>query len=236
MARRAPSRRSASSGACPSSADREVSTRIAQAAQVTERSCSWILEGGAVEFDGQGTCLTTEQCLLSETRNPGMVKAQIENALARDLGASKVLWLRRGLAGDHTDGHIDTLARFVAPGVVACAEPTNDDPNDAVLREISRDLRGMRDARGAALEVQCVPSPGLVADAEGEPLPASYLNFVICNRAVVVPQYGVANDEAALVAIDSLFPHLGVIPSPAQAIITGGGGLHCITREQPKKP
>ena len=214
--------------------DGEVGTRIAAAASCTIDHHDVIVEGGAIDTDGEGTLLTTRQCLLHDNRNPGRDQAALEAALGRALGVEQVLWLDRGLANDHTDGHIDNLARFVAPGVVVCMWPSGPgDPNREVLGDIVRTLRGFRDAHGRALEVIDLPSPGLVRGPDGEVAPASYMNFYIGNRAVVVPVYGTANDHAAVDTLARLFPGRQVDGLDAHAVLAGGGAFHCITREQP---
>lgn len=207
---------------------------VAGAAGVPVRRHAFALEGGAVDQDGEGTILTTRQCLLNPNRNTGWTEAVAEAALREAFGARKVLWLDDGLLNDHTDGHIDNIARFVAPGVVACQSPSGpDDPNAAVLDEIARALAGMTDAAGRALDVRRIPSPGLVTDEDGEPVPASHMNFIIGNAAVVVPLYGTPSADAALRAIASLFPTRRVMGVSARAVLTGGGAFHCITQQEP---
>lgn len=215
--------------------DDAVSAKVAAAADMRGFEFPWILEGGSIEIDGEGTCLTTRQCLLNRNRNPGMNEAQIESGLKDALGIRKVLWLGDGLLNDHTDGHIDTLARFVAPGVVACmkaSDPAND-PNHAVFEEIAQTLAGFTDAQGRTLQVVRVPSPGKILDEEGEIMPASYMNFYIGNSTVVVPTYGSPFDEEAVQAIARLFPRHRTVGSSAFAILSGGGAFHCITQQQP---
>jgi len=217
--------------------DDRVAGRVAARSGLPRTDHAWILEGGSVEVDGEGTLLTTRQCLLNPNRNPGLDAAEIEVALADGLGAEKVLWLDEGLINDHTDGHIDTLARFTAPGVVVCMEARDGaDPNAVVLDRLAADLAAMTDARGRKLQVVRIPSPGLVLDGEGEVMPASYVNFYIGNRAVVVPTYGTAYDEAAVDALAPLFPGRRVVGRSARAILSGGGAFHCITQQQPEVP
>jgi agmatine deiminase len=214
--------------------DPEVRGRIADAVGARRFEYPWILEGGAVDVDGEGTALTTRQCLLSASRNPGMDQDAIEAALGDALGLERVLWLDRGLANDHTDGHVDTLARFVAPGVVVCMEPrAPGDPNRDVLRQIAADLRGLRDAGGRPLEVVAIPSPGEIRGADGALLPASYVNFYIGNSAVVVPVYGSRYDDEAFAAVSALFPDRRTVGASAAALCAGGGAFHCITQQQP---
>jgi agmatine deiminase len=145
-----------------------------------------------------------------------------------------VLWLGDGLLNDHTDGHIDTIARFVAPGVAACMEPTRDDPNRDAMIAIRSALERSIDARGRKLEVVAIPSPGAVTDEDGRLMPASYLNFYIGNTTVVIPTYGAPNDDAAVRAIGALFPGRRTVGASAKAILAGGGAFHCITQQVPR--
>jgi agmatine deiminase len=214
--------------------DDEVAGRIAAITALPQRRFAWVLEGGSVDVDGSGTCLTTRQCLRNANRNPSMNAAEIERGLCDALGVSRVLWLDEGLANDHTDGHVDTIARFVREGVVVCMEPrTPDDPNAGVLRTIARDLAAMTDARARRLEVVRVPSPGRVVGDDGSVMPASYVNFYIGNRAVVVPTYGAPFDDEAVQVIARLFPGRRTVGVDARAILAGGGAFHCITQQQP---
>lgn len=213
--------------------DAEVAVRVAQAAEVAHVSHDFVLEGGAVEPDGEGTLLTSRQCLLNPNRNPELSQDRIERALCDALGARKVLWVTEGLLEDHTDGHIDTIARFVAPATVACMEPVGDDPNRTQLERILEELSEQTDAAGRRLTIARVPSPGRVTDARGKLLPASYLNFYVANDSVAVPVYGSDQDEVALRAIAALFPTRRTVGVRARAILEGGGALHCITQQQP---
>jgi agmatine deiminase len=215
--------------------DDEVARRIAAALGAEPFTFPFVLEGGSVETDGEGTCLTTRQCLLHPNRNRGWSERSVEEALALSLGVTKVLWLGDGLLNDHTDGHVDTLARFVAPGRVVCMEARDaDDPNRAVLSLVASDLASFSDASGRGLEVIRVPSPGLVEDGEGRQMPASYVNFYVGNSALAVPQYGVAADEEALSALAALFPSRRAVGIPARDLLSGGGAFHCITQQQPE--
>jgi agmatine deiminase len=214
--------------------DDGVSSRIATATELPAFRFPWVLEGGSVEVDGEGTCLTTRQCLLHPNRNPKMTEKEIEAGLRDALGVETILWLGDGLCNDHTDGHVDTLARFVAPGVVVCMRPTGRfDPNEKALRAVDLKLRSFRDARGRRLEVKSVPSPGIVADGAGHPMPASYVNFYIANTTVVVPAYGAPKDEAARAGVAKLFPTRRVLSVPARDLLEGGGAFHCITQQVP---
>jgi agmatine deiminase len=213
--------------------DEEVAARIALIAGAEFKLHDFILEGGAIEMDGEGALLTTRQCLLNPNRNPHWTEEGAEVALRRALGVEKILWLDEGLANDHTDGHIDNLARFVAPGRVVCQAPaTRDDPNHDVLEEIALSLAAMRDAQGRRLEVIRIPSPGAVEDEDGEIVPASHMNFFIGNTTVVVPVYSGTGDDAVN-ALAPLFPGRKVIGLSSDAILAGGGSFHCITQQEP---
>jgi agmatine deiminase len=196
----------------------------------------FILEGGALDHDGAGTVLTTRQCLLNPNRNTGWTQADAEAALADALGAKKVLWLGDGLLNDHTDGHVDNLARFVAPGVVACPIAFGPkDPNAEVYDETARALAAMTDADGRAIRVLRIPSPGLILDEDERPVPASHMNFLIADGAVIVPTYG--DETAARLACEALatvFSDREIIPLPSTAILTGGGSFHCISQQEPE--
>jgi agmatine deiminase len=168
--------------------------------------------------------------VIDPKRNPGLVEAAADALLCRALGVERVVWLDACLVNDHTDGHIDTLARFVAPGVVACMEPAAGDPNREALAGILADLRAAR------FEVVAVPSPGAVCDAAGSLLPASYMNFYLSNTAVVVPTYGVPADDAAVAAIAALFPGRRAAAVDGKAVVVGGGAFHCSTQQQPSPP
>jgi agmatine deiminase len=163
-----------------------------------------------------------------------MPQAELEAGLRDALGVDRCLWLDTGLRNDHTDGHVDTLARFVAPGVVVCMQPTGpDDPNRAALEAAARDLASFTDARGRRLEVVRIPSPGLVTDAGGAVMPASYVNFYVGDRAVVVPTYGAPADDAAVAGVAALFPLRRTVGIDARAVLGGGGAFHCISQQQP---
>jgi len=209
--------------------DTEVAARVMAWAGVAGAAFDFVLEGGAIEVDGAGTLLTTKQCLLAGGRNPGLDSRALEARLRWALGIEDIVWLDRGLRNDHTDGHIDTIARFVAPGVVACMEPTGSDPNADRLEAILADLRAVQH-----LEVVTIPSPGAVEDAAGHLLPASYLNFYIANSTVVVPTYGVAPDDRAVAAVAALFPGRRAVGLDGKAVVIGGGAFHCTTQQQPK--
>ena len=214
--------------------DEAVAEQIAAASGYVRREHDFVLEGGAVDFDGFGTALSTRQCLLNPNRNPGWDDAAAEAALGDALGVKKLLWLGDGLRNDHTDGHVDNLARFVAPGVVACPLAFGlNDPNAAVYDDAARRLAGFTDARGANLQVARIPSPGWIEDDRGQAVPASHMNFIIANEAVIAPTYDERAAGFALDALKSLFPERTVIGLPARALLTGGGSFHCISQQEP---
>jgi agmatine deiminase len=206
--------------------DQDVGERLAKRASLPFSKSDWVFEGGAIDGDGSGTVVTTEQCLLNPNRN-SLTQTEVEERLSLDLGFERIVWLGSGLMNDHTDGHVDNLARFVAPGRVAIPTPAKDDPNQAVYRDAAGRLRGTR------LDIVTLPSPGRVFDEDGDVIPASYMNFYIGNAAVVVPQYGAPNDKAAVDVIQALFPDRVAIGLRADHILTGGGSFHCISQQVP---
>jgi agmatine deiminase len=214
--------------------DDTVAGQIATAAGTPLNEFGFVLEGGALDHDGEGTVLTTRQCLLNSNRNPGWSQADAEAALAEALGAKTVLWLGEGLANDHTDGHVDNLARFVAPGVVACPVAYGrGDPNAQAYDDAARRLAGMTDAAGRKLTVMRIPSPGWIDGPDRKAAPASHMNFLIANGAVIVPIYAEAPGAFAVQALEHLFPGRQVIGLPSRAILTGGGSFHCISQQEP---
>ncbi|MGV3578832.1 agmatine deiminase family protein [Brevundimonas sp.] len=188
-----------------------------------------VMEGGSLDHDGEGVILTTRQCLLNPNRNTGWTEDKALEVLGEALGASRMVWLGDGLLNDHTDGHVDNLARFVAPGVVACPIAFGaDDPNADVYDACARDLAE------AGFKVVRIPSPGLLLDEDGEPIPASHMNFLIANGAVIVPTYGnEAAGKLAREALASVFPDREIILLPSNAVLTGGGSFHCISQQEP---
>jgi agmatine deiminase len=214
--------------------DDTVAEQIAAASGFPLEEHDFVLEGGALDHDGFGTLLTTRQCMLNINRNPGWTQKAAETALSLSLGARKVLWLGDGMFNDHTDGHVDNLARFVAPGVVACPVGVGrDDPNTDVYGETARALSSMQDARGVALQVARIPSPGRIENEDADVIPASHMNFLIANGAVILPTYEDRASAMALDALESLFPERRVIGLPSTAILSGGGSFHCITQQEP---
>jgi agmatine deiminase len=217
--------------------DATVGDDITRLAKAHVRRFDFVLEGGAIDHDGEGTILTTRQTLLNPNRN-GWSKADAERALAEAFGAKTIIWIDEGLKNDHTDGHIDNIARFVAPGKVVCqAAAGPDDPNGETFDAIAKTLDGARDAAGRKLEVVRIPGPGLYRNASGEIAPASHMNFVIANGIVVVPVYGTETQEAALEELAAVFPDRKIIGIPSGGLLgcgdAGGGSFHCITQQEP---
>jgi agmatine deiminase len=232
--------------------DDAVAQKVAEVEGVDRYRAPFVLEGGAIHVDGRGTLLTTEECLLNPNRNPALARGDIEALLARSLGIRHIVWLGRGVHRDETDGHIDNLACFVRPGVVALTW-TDDrrDPQYDISRDAYERLRQARDARGRPFEVHKLHQPGplamTAAEAAGvdrvegtEPrtaghrLAGSYVNFYICNRGVVMPLLDPQWDRRAAAKLKKLFPTRRVIGVPAREILLGGGNIHCITQQVPR--
>jgi agmatine deiminase len=210
-----------------------------------------VLEGGAIHVDGEGTVLATEECLLNRNRNPSLSRERIEQLLFDHLGAEKMIWLGRGVYNDETDGHIDNLACFVRPGVVLLSYAEDEsDPQHAISREADERLRSATDARGRAIEVIHLPSPGPIAITEeeasgvdavagslprraGDRLAASYANFYIAGTRIVFPLLDERYDEIAARALGECFPEREIVGVPAREILLGGGNIHCITQQVP---
>ncbi len=208
--------------------DQTIGAELARDAALHVTTSDWILEGGALDGDGTGLVVTTEQCLLHPNRNPELSQADIEARLARDLGFDRVLWLGEGLLHDHTDGHVDNLARFVAPGELAMPRATGeDDPNAAVYADAKAR------AEHFGVTVREVPSPGRV-ETDGRAEPASYMNFAITTHLVVVPTFGTPHDADGVAAVAALFPDRETVGLPADAVLAGGGGFHCASQQMPK--
>jgi len=194
-----------------------------------------VLEGGSIDVNGKGTLLTTEECLLSKTqeRNPGFGREDYEGMFREYLGVTNVLWLRNGIAGDDTHGHVDDLTRFVnATTVVTIVEEDGSDVNYAPLQENLTRLRGMKDQDGRALQVETLPMPGPVY-FDGLRLPASYANFYIANQLVLVPTFNDANDRVALNVLAKVFPGREVVGIHCRDLVLGLGTIHCMTQQEP---
>ena len=199
----------------------------------------FVLEGGGIEVDGEGTLLTTEHCLLAPTRNPQLDKAGIEQVLKDCFGVSRVLWLRHGdLLGDDTDGHIDTIARYCDAETIAyqgCED--RDDPHYEDLAAMAEELKSFRSASGKPYKLVGLPLPAAIHDPDGRRLPAGYANFLIVNGAVLVPVYGdPKNDPVALERLRPCFPGREIVPIECRALIHQYGSLHCVSMQIPSPP
>ncbi|MGZ3429258.1 MAG: agmatine deiminase family protein [Polyangia bacterium] len=220
--------------------DVEVAPAIARAANVEcapvqAKGAPVVLEGGAIDVDGEGTLLATEECLQDrvQCRNPELSTAELEGVLRAELGAERVVWLGKGIAGDDTHGHIDDLARFVAPGlVVLCDERDAGDENYRALAENRERLEGARDAKGRKLDVVALPMPRALA-FEGRRLPASYANFYVANDVVLVPTFNDPADRQALGILAELFASREVVGVHCVDLVWGLGTLHCMTQQEP---
>lgn len=192
-----------------------------------------VLEGGSIDCNGRGSLLVTESCLLNPNRNGGLSRAGIEQWLGAFLGAHNVLWLGGGIAGDDTDGHVDDIARFVAPdAIVAVTEDDPADENYRVLRDNLNRLQAMRDQDGRPFRIQTLPMPPALY-YEGQRLPASYANFHIANGAVLVPTFDCPTDQAALAILARLFPDRKVLGFPCRDLVWGLGAIHCLSQQHP---
>lgn len=219
--------------------DNQVTQRLFQqgafAGAVLETE-DWVLEGGSIETDGRGTLMTTASCLLNPNRNPSLSREEIELRLKKAFGVTKINWLHHGhLAGDDTDGHIDTLARFCPDNVIvytACDDP--EDEHYQALKDMEAELRNFNDADGKPYHLMPLPWPGPIYNDAGQRLPATYANFLIVNEAVLVPIYDRLSDEDALEQISQAFPGYDILGIPCAPLIEEGGSLHCITMQLPE--
>lgn len=213
--------------------DREVGRLVLEHLGLPRFQAPLVMEGGSFHVDGEGTLITTEQCLLNPNRNPGLGRDEIERQLKDHLGVSTVIWLGQGYQDDETDGHIDEIALFVRPGVVMAI--TTDDPGDANFKAFQDNLdrlKRARDARGRSLEVIEVRQPQR-RDQNGIRLTLSYTNLYIANGGVVMPAFEDPADDEAFRVVRKAFPDREVVQVPALDIVRGGGGIHCITQQQP---
>lgn len=192
-----------------------------------------VMEGGSVDVNGKGTLITTEQCLLNKNRNPNLTKKQIEEYLKNYLSVRNIIWLKNGIAGDDTDGHVDDIARFVNPTTIVCVfEEDKNDENYLPLKENLEILKKARDQDGNPLKIIKLPMPGFVGDGDGR-LPASYANFYIGNKIVLVPVFGHKNDRKAMNILKSVFPNREVIGINCTEMVYGLGTIHCASQQQP---
>jgi agmatine deiminase len=218
----------------PWNQDDDVPKHVARILELPLIEPGIVLEGGSIDVNGRGTLLTTEQCLLNRNRNPHLSRSQIEEKLNKYLGAANVLWLKEGIEGDDTDGHIDDIARFVNPTTIVCVvEKNGTDPNCEILQRNYEDLKRMKDQDGSLLNVVTLPMPDPVF-YEGNRLPASYANFYIANRSVLIPIFHVPQDREAIEILQSLFPERNVIGIDCVDLVWGLGTIHCSTQQQPR--
>ncbi len=235
----------------PWAQDDAVARKVCEIEGADRYKAPFVLEGGSIDVDGEGTCLVTEECLLNHNRNPGRTIEEIEQNLRDHLGVDRVVWIERGVFNDETNGHVDNLARFVAPGHVALTW-TDDagDPQHEISLDARKRLEAATDAHGRKIEVHLVPSPGpLFISAEeaagvdvvegtlprraGDRLAGSYANFYIANRVVLVPMLDPHFDDEALELVGALFPGREAVGIDAREILLGGGNIHCITQQVP---
>jgi len=217
----------------PCDLDDAVPRALAELLDLSRAEADFVLEGGSIDGNGRGSVLTTESCLLNPNREPGRTRGQMEQRLAAWLGATNVLWLEDGIAGDDTDGHIDDIARFVdASTVVAAIEEDPGDVNHAVLAANLRRLRTMRDQDGKPLAVAPLPMPPAHVVA-GQRCPASYANFLLANGCALVPTFGVVQDARALAILREVLPGRDVIPVPCGDLVLGLGTIHCLSQQEP---
>jgi agmatine deiminase len=199
-----------------------------------------VLEGGAIDVNGAGCVLTTEQCLLNANRNPHLSRDEIEDYLKNYLGVSKVLWLGEGIVGDDTDGHIDDIARFVGPNTIVCVlEEDPQDPNYDLLQDNLARLKSMTDTSGRPFEIVTLPMPGALGGTSTDTrnldrLPASYANFYIANGVVLAPVFAHVNDQRAVETLQRVFSDRRVVPINCEPLVWGMGTIHCVTQQQPQ--
>lgn len=218
----------------PYDLDNQIPQRIAQFRNLPCITPGMILEGGSIEVNGLGTVITTESCLLNPNRNPHLSKSEIESQLRRYLGVNEIIWLLDGVKGDDTDGHIDDLTRFVSANSVVTILPDSDQhPDYPTLNENYSRLKNYKNSEGKGLDISLLPCPDIMT-LDGVTLPASYANFYICNRGVLVPTFQQpANDQRALSVLKEVFPQQEVIGIDSSKIIWGLGSFHCLTQQEP---
>ncbi|MBL6939576.1 MAG: agmatine deiminase family protein [Alphaproteobacteria bacterium] len=219
----------------PWAEDAQFAMRAAQRADVPVYAAPMVCEGGAIHTDGEGTVITTEQCLLNPNRNPELTQQQVEERLALFTGARRVLWLGDGFSDDETDGHIDNVACFMAPGRVLVGVPASKShPDFEPVMEVLRRLSSARDAEGRKFEIVELEQPRKIgSDHRGRPLQKSYVNFYLANGGVVMPGFDDPHDEKAREALAHCFPERDILQIDATDIVLGGGGIHCITQQEP---
>lgn len=221
----------------PYDLDHEVAPKVLKYFETTCLNAPLVLEGGSIHVDGEGTLLTTEECLLNPNRNPHMTREEIEQEVKRYLNVSKIIWLRRGLFGDETDGHIDNVACFAKPGVIllqSCYD--KEDPNYEITQENLTVLGKESDAKGRKIEIIEIPQPP-ARYYKGERLTLSYLNFYLVNQGIILPIFGdeaQASDEKAQQILQHIFPERKIVTVDGMALIKEGGNVHCITQQMPQ--
>ena len=214
--------------------DAQVSRAVLEHLGMRRYAAPLVLEGGAIHVDGEGTLLTTESCLLNPNRNPDLGRAEVEELLRQYLGVRTILWLNGGVEDDDTDGHVDNVACFVRPGLVLALNSSDPaDGNYAMLTENIERLRASTDAAGRSLEVVPIEQPRRREMADGRRLALSYVNFYIANGGIVMPAFEDPQDRHAYDIVQRAFPDRRVMQVPATEIVFGGGGIHCITQQQP---
>ncbi len=222
----------------PHAADNSINTRLLNGSlflSPDSKNIDFVLEGGSIDSDGQGTLMTTSNCLLNPNRNPAFNKDAIEHILQQSFGCKRILWLNQPhLAGDDTDAHVDTLARFCNSETIAytsCTDPS--DPHYAPLKDMEIQLQQFRTPQGTPYQLIDLPLPSPIQDDDGCPLPANYANFLIINGAVMVPVYDDPNDQIALNKLADCFPERDIIATPCRPIVHQYGSLHCMTMHFP---
>jgi agmatine deiminase len=213
--------------------DAALGHRLAEALDIRTFSSPIVMEGGGICTDGEGTLLTTEQCMLNENRNPGLSKAEAEHELRHALGVEKIIWLPGDPQDDETDGHVDGLACFIRPGEVMVAwDPDTGSERHKILRENVRALEHATDTRGCKFRIHYIEE---ATELEGisDRFCWSYINFYIANGGIVMPSFGIASDERARTILESCFPDRKIVQVNSNGVATGGGGIHCITQQQP---
>ena len=232
--------------------DQMVPLKLSELAGVDRYKAPLVMEGGSIHVDGEGTVITTEECLLSPGRNPQLTREEIEEQLRAYLGAERVIWLGKGIDPDETNGHVDDVACFVRPGVVlAGITDDQDDWRYQLLQDNLQTLQEATDAKGRKLEIHTVPMPaimeitadeawgvdlaeGSIPRVPGDKTAASYLNFLIVNGGIILPTFGDPNDDVAREIVAGVFPERRIVTVPGREIVLGGGNVHCITQQQPR--
>lgn len=224
-------------GKYPADKDNQVASKLLRHWNIPAFDVPIVMEGGSLHVDGEGTLLTTEECLLNPNRNPGLSRLQIKNYLYNYLGITKIIWLKRGWVGDDTDGHVDNVACFARPGVIlmqVCSDP--DDPNYLISQENLKIIKEATDAKGRKLEIIPIEQP-LASYYEGTRLTLSYLNFYFVNGGIILPVFGGANaasDQNAVSILSRVFPERKIAPVNGLIVARGGGNVHCLTQQVPE--